>query len=122
MNTATKISIFGEEVKKIKDILTSTTAAIIFIDSQNPLYMDYEELKNLDEGSLEKLIRSSIPGSRLRKEAAKSCIYKILEYQGIKEGPMANTAFFRVEQMVTDDAVTKKFVMELRWKFFGLIK
>jgi hypothetical protein len=45
MNTNTKISIFGEEVKKIKDILTSTTAAIIFLDTQNPLYMDYGACK-----------------------------------------------------------------------------
>lgn len=122
MNAVTKISIFGKEVEKIKDVLTSRTAAIIFLDTQNPLYVDYDELAKLDEEALEKLIRSSIPGSRLRKEAAHQCIKKILEYKDIKEGSTsANMVFYRVEQMVTDDAVTKKFVMELRWKYLGLI-
>ena len=122
MNTATKISIFGEEVKKYEQILKSKTAAIIYID-EHLERIDYEELDKLDEKALEKLIESSVPGSLLRKEAVERCIKKVLDYKDIKLGsPMANMVFYRIEQLVNDDAETKKMVMQLRWKFFGLIK
>ncbi|MBP6879459.1 MAG: hypothetical protein KBF62_01835 [Candidatus Pacebacteria bacterium] len=122
MNTATKISIFGEEVRKYEAILTSKTAAIIFVD-EHLERIDYEELDKLDEKALEKLIESSVPGSLLRKEAVERCIKKVLDYKDIKLGsPMANMVFYRIEQLVNDDAETKKMVMQLRWKFFGLIK
>lgn len=121
MNTATKISIFGEEIKKYEQILKSKTAAIIYID-EHLERIDYEELDHLDEESLEKLIKSSIPGSLLRREATERCIKKILDYKDIKKGSsMANMVFYRIEQMVNDDAEIKRMVMKLRWEFFGLL-
>ena len=34
---------------------------------------------------------------------------------------MANMVFYRIEQMVNDDAEIKRMVMKLRWEFFGLL-
>lgn len=116
------LSIFGKEVAEYEKILTSKTAAIIFVD-EHLERIDYEELDQLDAEALQKLIKSSIPGSLLRREATERCINKILDYKDIKpRSTMANTVFYRIEEIVNDDATTKKFVMELRWKFFGLIK
>lgn len=120
-NTNSHLSIFGEEVKKYESILTSKTAAIIYVD-EHLGRVDYDELDKLDEGALEKLIKSSIPGSLLRREATERCIKKVMEYKGIPKGSqMANTIFYRVEQLVNDDSEIKKLVMKMRWKFFGLL-
>ena len=124
MSTNTKnhhLSIFGEEVKKYEAVLTSKTAAIIYVD-EHLGRVDYEELDQLDEEALEKLIKSSIPGSLLRREATERCIKKVMEYKGIQNGSaMGNMVFYRVEQLVNDDPEIKKLVMKMRWEFFGLL-